>query len=188
LTARPSATGGHTEESLAQQRVELNGDRVQISYVRIRRIEKAGRSDPASARILAALAGPELAQLYPRDPGIDPAGYRVRCRSISWPPGHQCEEAVRACRAALEVRAREHRPLHWVQRQHALGAALMAWGDVTDAAEPLEEAVAADRAALEERTRQRRALLWAMTSFDLAMPLQILGARDAGRDRLEQSP
>src|SRR5262245_9488876 len=58
---------GFTQEALARQRAEVDGETVQISYAHLRRVEKEGRAGPASARVLAALLGVELAQLRPRD-------------------------------------------------------------------------------------------------------------------------
>jgi tetratricopeptide (TPR) repeat protein/transcriptional regulator with XRE-family HTH domain len=58
---------GYTQQVLAQQRAQIDGETVQISYAQLRRIEQNGRAGPATARILAALLGVGLAQLQPRD-------------------------------------------------------------------------------------------------------------------------
>jgi transcriptional regulator with XRE-family HTH domain len=65
---------GFTQEALARQRIEIDGELVGISYAQIRRIENDGRAGPASARILSALLGIELARLRPRDPRQRPCG------------------------------------------------------------------------------------------------------------------
>jgi tetratricopeptide (TPR) repeat protein len=65
---------GFTQEALSRQSVEIDGERVQISYAQLRRIEAAGRAGPGTARILAALLGVELAQLRPRDARALPCG------------------------------------------------------------------------------------------------------------------
>src|SRR5262245_26207272 len=65
---------GLTQEALADQRAVVDGETVQISYAQIRRIEQDGRAGPATARILAALLGVELAQLRPRELWAGPYG------------------------------------------------------------------------------------------------------------------
>ena len=65
---------GHTQESLARQRVELDGQSVSISYAQIRRIEADGRCGPGTARILAALLGVPIGRLSPSAPHQRPCG------------------------------------------------------------------------------------------------------------------
>src|SRR5262245_13717059 len=84
---------GHTQESLARQKAELDGATVQISYAQIRRIEKEGRCGPASARILAALLDVQLAALFPRDAAHLPCGL-PREVSIDFVGRHAPLEAV----------------------------------------------------------------------------------------------
>lgn len=62
------------------------------------------------------------------------------------------EEAVAACRAALEERTRVRVPLNWGESQNNLGAALWMLGKRKNSTALLEKAVAAFRAALEEIT------------------------------------
>jgi tetratricopeptide (TPR) repeat protein len=77
------------------------------------------------------------------------------------------EEAVTACRAALEERTRERVPLDWARAQMNLGTALATIGEREAGTARLEEAVTACRAALEERTRERVPLDWAGTTAAL---------------------
>jgi tetratricopeptide (TPR) repeat protein len=65
---------GLTQQALARQRVQLDGEWQQLSYAQIRRIESSGRCGPTSARILAALLGLELGALSPRDARELPCG------------------------------------------------------------------------------------------------------------------
>ena len=58
------------------------------------------------------------------------------------------EEAVAACREALEERTRERVPFDWAVTQNNLGAALFRLGEREGSAARLEEAVAACREAL----------------------------------------
>lgn len=62
------------------------------------------------------------------------------------------EQAVAACRAALEEWTRERVPLDWARAQNVLGNALRTLGERESGTSRLEEAVAAYRAALEEWT------------------------------------
>jgi transcriptional regulator with XRE-family HTH domain len=65
---------GWTQEALSRQRAVVDGETAGISYAQIRRVEKDGRAGPATARLLAALLGVELAQLRPRDVRSLPCG------------------------------------------------------------------------------------------------------------------
>jgi tetratricopeptide (TPR) repeat protein/transcriptional regulator with XRE-family HTH domain len=91
---------GLTQQALAQQRVQLDGQSMQLSYAQIRRIEQDGRAGPASARILAALLGVELAQLRPRDARGAPCGL-PREPSVDFVGRRAAVEAV------LQILARE---------------------------------------------------------------------------------
>ncbi len=97
------------------------------------------------------------------------------------------EEAVTACRAALEERARDRVPLEWATTQNNLGNALATLGARESGMARLEEAVAAYRAALKEMTRDRAPLDWAATQNNLGNTLQTLGARESGTARLEEA-
>ena len=97
------------------------------------------------------------------------------------------EEAVMACRAALEERTRERVPLYWAGTQNNLGTALKTLGERESGTARLEEAVAAYRAALEEQTRERVPLDWARTQNNLGNALRMLGERESGTARLEQA-
>jgi len=65
---------GFTQEALAKQRADVDGETQSISYAQIRRIEADGRAGPTSVRILAALLGVSIAQLSPRDHRQLPCG------------------------------------------------------------------------------------------------------------------
>jgi tetratricopeptide (TPR) repeat protein len=97
------------------------------------------------------------------------------------------EQAVTACRAALEEYPRDSNPLDWAATQNNLGNALGTLGEREAGTDRLEQAVAAYRAALEERTRDRVPLDWAMTQMNLGNALLTLGEREAGTDRLHEA-
>jgi tetratricopeptide (TPR) repeat protein len=97
------------------------------------------------------------------------------------------EEAVSACRAALQEWTRERVPLDWATTQNNLGGALWTLGGRESGTARLEEAVAAYRAALEERTRERLPLGWATTQKNLGLALRTLGERESGTARLEEA-
>jgi tetratricopeptide (TPR) repeat protein len=97
------------------------------------------------------------------------------------------EEAVAACRAALEEWTRERVPLDWATAQTGLGDALWALGQRESGTGRLEEAIAAYHAALEERTRARVPLDWAQTQNSLGLTLWRLGERDNGTARLKEA-
>ena len=97
------------------------------------------------------------------------------------------EEAVAACRAALEESTRERVPLQWAATQTNLGNALKTLGERESGTARLEEAVAAYRAALEEYTRERVPLRWAATQTNLGNALKTLGERESGTARLEEA-
>ena len=97
------------------------------------------------------------------------------------------EEAVKAYRAALEVRSRERAPLDWALTQNNLGNSLATLGERESGTARLEEAVAAYRAALEERTRERVPLGWALTQNNLGNALARLGGRESGTEKLEEA-
>ena len=65
------------------------------------------------------------------------------------------EEAVTACRLALQELTRGRVPLDWAQTQTLLGNALASLGGRHGNTEQLEEAVADYRPALQEQTRER---------------------------------
>ena len=91
------------------------------------------------------------------------------------------EEAVAACRAALEECTRERVPLQWAATQAGLGNALSALGDRESGTARLEEAVVAYRAALEELTRERVPLQWARAQNNLGTALELSASGRAGR-------
>jgi tetratricopeptide (TPR) repeat protein len=95
------------------------------------------------------------------------------------------EQAVAACRPALEEYTRERVPLDWAMTQNNLGNALQTLGARESGTARLEEAVAAFRAALEEYTRERVPLDWAMTQNNLGNALMRLGERESGTAQLE---
>ena len=97
------------------------------------------------------------------------------------------EEAVTACRAALELLPREHLPLDWAAMQNNLGAALATLGERESGTARLEEAVTAYRDALLERTRERVPLDWAMTQNNLGLALARLGERENGTAHLKEA-
>ena len=65
---------GFTQDSLARQRVRLDGELHSISCTQVRRIEADGHCGPTSARTLAALLDVTIAELSPRDPRQLPCG------------------------------------------------------------------------------------------------------------------
>lgn len=65
---------GFTQQALAEQRVELDGQSQSISDAQVRRIEAEGRCGPTRARLLAAILDVEIAQLAPRDHRHLPCG------------------------------------------------------------------------------------------------------------------
>ena len=67
----------------------------------------------------------------------------------------ELEDAVAACKAALEEETRERLPLQWAGTQTNLGDALAALGAQESGTARLEEAVTAFGEALKERTRER---------------------------------
>jgi hypothetical protein len=73
-----------------------------------------------------------------------------------WSGTARLEEAVAACRAALQERTRERVPLDWAMTQNNLGTALRTLGARESGTARLEEAVAAYRAALQEYTASAR--------------------------------
>jgi tetratricopeptide (TPR) repeat protein len=87
------------------------------------------------------------------------------------------EEAVTACRAALEERTRERVPLDWAATQNNLGGALQALGAREHGTARLEEAVAVHGAALEEWTRERAPLEWAKGTGNQGVVLMLLAER-----------
>jgi tetratricopeptide (TPR) repeat protein len=87
------------------------------------------------------------------------------------------EEAVTACRAALEEMTRERVPLEWAMTQVNLGNALKALGERESGTARLEEAVTAYRAALEEMTRERVPLEWAKSTGNQGVALMLLAER-----------
>src|SRR5262249_33354807 len=97
------------------------------------------------------------------------------------------EEAVAACRAALEEWARDRVPLDWARTQANLGNALANLGEREGGTAHLEEAVAAYRAALEEWTRDRVPLDWATAQNNLGNALQALGDRESGTAHLTEA-
>ncbi len=97
------------------------------------------------------------------------------------------EEAVAACRAALEEYTRERVPLQWAATQNNLGNALRILGERESGTARLAEAVAGFRAALQERTRERVPLDWAHTQANLRAALTRLGERESGTARLDEA-
>lgn len=97
------------------------------------------------------------------------------------------EEALAACRAALEELTRERVPLEWAMAQHCLGNALSLLAKREIGTTRLEEAAAAYREALQERSRQRVPLEWARTQRNLASNLQNIAMKDRGTARLEEA-
>jgi hypothetical protein len=71
------------------------------------------------------------------------------------------EEAVTACRSALEERTRDSVPLGWAVTQANLGNALAMLGDRKSDTERLEAAVTAYRAAFKELRRELVPSEWA---------------------------
>ena len=71
------------------------------------------------------------------------------------------EQAVDACRAALEVCTREREPLPWALAQSSLGNTLATLGEREGSTECLGKAVDAYRAALNVYTRERVPFDWA---------------------------
>jgi tetratricopeptide (TPR) repeat protein len=97
------------------------------------------------------------------------------------------EEAVAACRKALQESSRARVPLDWAATQNNLGTALSRLGERESGTARLEEAVAAYRAALEEASRDRVPLQWAMVQNNLGSALRTLGERASGTARLEEA-
>jgi tetratricopeptide (TPR) repeat protein len=97
------------------------------------------------------------------------------------------DEAVAACRAALNARPRDRDPLGWAATQNNLGKALMWLGERESGTARLVEAVDAYRAALDERAQDRAPLDWAMTQVFLGNTLETLGERESGTARLEEA-
>jgi tetratricopeptide (TPR) repeat protein len=97
------------------------------------------------------------------------------------------EEAVLACRAALQEYTYERAPVEWAAAQNNLGAALRALGEREGGTAHLEQAVLAHRTSLQEYTRERSPFDWAMTQNNLALALESLGARDGIMARLEEA-
>jgi tetratricopeptide (TPR) repeat protein len=89
------------------------------------------------------------------------------------------EEAVAACRDALQEWTRERVPLDWARTQNNLGNALRTLGERESGTTRLEEAVAAYRNALMERTRERVPLDWAMSTGNQGVALRLLAERHA---------
>jgi exonuclease VII small subunit len=87
------------------------------------------------------------------------------------------EEAVAACRAALEERTRGRVPLDWAMTQYNLGVALLALGARENGTMRLEQAVRAFSAALEERTQQRVQLEWAASLGSLGVAFTLIAKR-----------
>src|SRR5580765_1777548 len=94
------------------------------------------------------------------------------------------DEAIAACRAALQERTREKVPLYWAATENNLGNALRSLGQQRSDAALLNEAVAAYRAALEERTRSKMPLEWATTKHNLGLALAALGQQESNPARL----
>jgi tetratricopeptide (TPR) repeat protein len=97
------------------------------------------------------------------------------------------EEAVAACRAALQEQTQNRLPLDWAATQNNLGAALQTLGERESGTVRLEEVVAAYRGALQERTRERVPLKWAATQNNLGNGLRTLEERESGTARLEEA-
>ena len=94
------------------------------------------------------------------------------------------DEAIAACRAALQERTREKVPLYWATTENNLGNALRSLGQQRSDAALLNEALAAYRAALEERTRSKMPLEWATTKNNLGLALAALGQQESHPARL----
>ena len=86
------------------------------------------------------------------------------------------EQAVAACRAALEEFTYDRVPRDWAMTQMNLGGALLSLGERAGGTARLQEAVAAYRLALEEWTCDRLPLDWATTQNNLGLALESLGA------------
>jgi hypothetical protein len=97
------------------------------------------------------------------------------------------EEAVLACRAALEERTRDRGPLAWAQAQNNLGTALCRLGMRESGTARLQEAVLAHRAALEEYTPDRARVGWAHTYNNLGNALMMLGKRESETAQLREA-
>jgi tetratricopeptide (TPR) repeat protein len=97
------------------------------------------------------------------------------------------EQAVDACREALEELTRDRVPLKWARTQMNLGDALLTLGQREAGTARLEQAVDACREALEELTRDRVPLDWARAQTNLGNALLTLGQREAGTARPEQA-
>jgi tetratricopeptide (TPR) repeat protein len=97
------------------------------------------------------------------------------------------EEAVNACRDALQEWTRERMPLQWAMTQNNLGNVLQALGERESGTARLNEAANAYRDALQERTHERVPLEWAMTQNNLGTALATLGERESGTERLEEA-
>src|SRR5258707_7424423 len=122
-------------------------------------------------------------RLKSRNGGRRPGGRRSRSSANEQvPPSRRLEEAVVACRAALEERTRERVPLDWATTQNGLGNALPTLGERESGTARLEEAVVAYRAGLEEGTRERVPLSWAMSVTGAVNP-RIYGEAGAGEDK-----
>jgi len=97
------------------------------------------------------------------------------------------EEAVTACRLALQELTRGRVPLDWAQTQTLLGNALASLGGRHGNTEQLEEAVADYRPALQEQTRERVPLDWAESQMNLGNALSTIGQREVKAERLEEA-
>ena len=91
------------------------------------------------------------------------------------------EEAVAACRAALQEYTQARVPLDWADAQNNLGNALLRLGERESGQENqirrLEEAVAAYRATLQEWTRELAPLQWAMNMGNQCVAMRLLAGR-----------
>jgi hypothetical protein len=74
-----------------------------------------------------------------------------------WSGTARLEEAVAACRAALQERTRERVPLDWAMTQNNLGTALRTLGARESGTARLEEAVAAYRNRVASWSDKRKA-------------------------------
>jgi hypothetical protein len=92
------------------------------------------------------------------------------------------EEAVVACRAALEEHTRRS-----AQVKNNLGNALYRLGLCEGGTARLHDAVTGYRAALEEFTRDRVPLVWAQVQNILGNALKALGKREGGTARLHEA-
>jgi tetratricopeptide (TPR) repeat protein len=95
------------------------------------------------------------------------------------------EEAVAACRSALEVRTKADLPQDWATTQNNLGGALQELGTRSGGEEGrklLGEAVAAYRSALEVRTKADLPQDWAANQNNLGNALCDLGTRSGGEE------